>query len=246
MYTVRTFTQSAEDLERTAKKIADIGYRTVQISAIGKDVSYETAGAICREYDLKIALTHCDVNRILNDTEALIKEHEMMGCRYIGLGGMPEKYRNAEWIRYFATDMRPALRKIKDAGMQFMYHNHAFEFEKLQGTYMLDYLLADLSPEELGITLDVYWLQIAGVDICEWLTKLGDRIHCVHLKDVEVVNAAAVMAPVMEGNLNMKKILQTLEQTCCEYALVEQDICRESPFICLEKSYRNLRSLGYQ
>ena len=246
MYTVRTFTQTVEDFRRTAAKIADIGYKSVQISAIGKEVSYQAAGEICKEHGLEVALTHCDVNRILHDTEALIREHEQMGCRYIGLGGMPEKYRNAEWIRNFAVDMRPAVQMIKAAGMQFMYHNHAFEFEKFGGRFMLDYLLEDMTPDELGITLDVYWLQVAGVDICDWLNKLSDRIYCVHLKDVEVIGAVPVMAPVMEGNLNMQKILKTLEQTCCEYALVEQDVCRESPFTCLTKSYQNLRQLGYQ
>lgn len=56
-----------------------------------------------------------------------------------------------------------------------------------------------------------------------------------------------IMAPVMEGNLDFRKILATLEKTGkTKYLLVEQDICEGSPFDCLETSYNNLRSLGYQ
>ena len=46
--------------------------------------------------------------------------------------------------------------------------------------------------------------------------------------------------------MNFKAILKTLEGTNCEYILVEQDICRESPFVCLKKSYDNVAALGYK
>ena len=47
---------------------------------------------ICDENGLQIVLTHTDPNRILNDTEAVIREHDIMGCDYIGIGMMPQKY----------------------------------------------------------------------------------------------------------------------------------------------------------
>ena len=56
---------------------------------------------------------------------------------------------------------------------------------------------------------------------------------------------SSFMAPVMEGNLNFPGILKSLEETCCEYLLVEQDTCQGSPFDCLETSYRNLKNAGY-
>ena len=60
------------------------------------------------------------------------------------------------------------------------------------------------------------------------------------------MNGQEVMAPVMEGNMNFPAILEALKKTDCEYALVEQDTCLENPFVCLEKSYRNLAELGYR
>ena len=164
----------------------------------------------------QIVLTHSDINRIRKDTEQLIRDHEVMGCKYIGIGSMPEKYRNPDWIRRFAVDFKEPARMIKEAGMRLMYHNHAFEFEK------------------------------AGGDVCQWIERLADRIPCVHLKDRGIVNGQEVMAPVMEGNMNFPAILEALKKTDCEYALVEQDTCLENPFVCLEKSWRNLAELGYR
>ena len=200
-------------------------------------------------------LTHSDVNRILYDTEKLIAEHEILGCPYIGIGSMPEKYKTPEWLSHFAEDFREPAKKIADAGKLLMYHNHNFEFRRLkaEGTpgteprRVIEYMMDWFKPDELGFTLDTYWVQAAGGDVCEWIRLLADRIPCVHLKDMAVEEGGAVMAPVMEGNLNFPAILKALENTSCKYMLVEQDVCCQgSPFDCLKMSYDHLAAAGYR
>lgn len=246
LYTVRDYIQTEKDFAYTVKKIAEIGYTTLQISAIGKNISATRIRNICDEYGIKIVLTHSNPDRILYDTDALIEEHQIMGCDYIGIGCMPDKYRSAHWISHFADDYLEPARKIAAAGKLLMYHNHHFEFEKFHGKYMLEYLLEAFAPNELGITLDTYWIQAAGGDVCQWIEKLENRIPCVHLKDMSVEQSSPHMAPVMEGNMNFPAILHALESSCCKYLLVEQDICQTSPFDCLKKSYENLSALGYK
>mgnify|MGYP001052726087 FL=1 len=252
LYTIRAYTQNERDFARSMKRIAQTGYKTVQISAVGKDIRPERIREICDENGLEIVLTHSDVNRILYDTERLIAEHDIMGCKYIGLGAMPDKYRTPEWLAYFAEDFREPAKKIAAAGKLLMYHNHNFEFRKVRALgadgqkRMLEYLCDWFAPEELGFTLDTYWVQAGGADVCQWIGLLGDRIPCVHLKDMAMSPEGPVMAPVMEGNLNFPAILRELEGTSCEYLLVEQDICQGSPFDCLKTSYDNLASAGYR
>ncbi len=246
LYTVRDYIQNEKDIPFTLKKIAEMGYTTIQVSGMGK-IKPEVLREICDELSLKIILTHTDPNRILNETEEVIKEHTIFGCDYIGLGGMPEKYRRPEWIEHFAMDFKEPARKMADAGKLFMYHNHNFEFEKLNGKRMMETLMEDFSPEEMGVTLDTYWVQAAGADICEWIDILKDRIHCVHLKDMTVRGYAQLMAPVMEGNINFKAVLKKIEEVnTTQYLLVEQDTCEGSPFDCLQTSYKNLAKLGYK
>ena len=252
LYTIRAYTQSEKDFARSMKKIARIGYRTVQISAVGRDIRPERIREICDEEGLEIVLTHSDVNRILYDTERLIAEHDIMGCQYIGLGAMPDKYRAPEWLAYFAEDFREPAKKIAAAGKLLMYHNHNFEFRRLKAECtdgqkrMIEYLMEWFAPQELGFTLDTYWVQAAGADVCQWSGLLQDRIRWVQRKDMGMRPEGAVMAPVMEGNLNFDAILKKLEGTSCEYLLVEQDICQGSPFDCLKQSYDNLAAAGYR
>ncbi|WP_028552073.1 sugar phosphate isomerase/epimerase family protein [Paenibacillus sp. UNC451MF] len=245
LYTVRSFLQTEEDIRRTLHKIAEMGYRSIQVSAIGK-IKPETLRAMCDELSLEIALTHTNVDRILNETDQVIEEHQILGCDFIGIGAMPDKYREQDWYGYFAKDFREAAKRIAGAGKLFMYHNHNFEFEKINGKRLIERLLEDFSPDEMGITLDTYWVQAAGADVCEWIDILKERLHCVHLKDMTVRGMEQRMAPVMEGNMNFPAILKSLEKTNTKYLLVEQDVCQTSPFDCLRTSYNNLAALGYR
>jgi len=246
LFTLREYTQTAEDFDYSMGRVAEMGYKTVQISAIGP-IPAEKVREICDKHGLQIVLTHTDPNRILNDTEAVIREHDVMGCDYIGIGMMPQKYRSPEWLWHFAEDYEEPAKKIAAAGKLLMYHNHNLEFQKFNGRLVMDTLLESFAPEEMGFTIDTYWVQMGGGDICQWLKKLQGRTPCVHLKDMAVRGMEPIMAPVMEGNIDFPKVLRTMEELGgVKYALVEQDICEGSPFDCLKKSYDNLHTLGYE
>lgn len=245
-YTIRAYTQSERDLARALKKVRDIGYRTIQLSAIGP-IPARRVKQLCDDNGLQVVLTHTPEPRLLGDLDAVIEEHLMYGCRYVGLGGMQDRYRSEEGIGFFTEDYVPVAAKLKEAGLRFMYHNHAFEFAKLSdGRTMMAHLLSRIPADLMGVTADTYWLQVAGLDVVEWLADNRERLNCVHLKDLTVAGNEPRMAPVLEGNINFKGILAELSANgVTEHMLVEQDTCYESPFVCLEKSYRNVRSLGY-
>ena len=244
LYTLREFTQTEADLDYSLGRVKEIGYEAVQISAIGP-IPAERVRALCDKHGLQIVLTHTDPNRILNDTEAVIREHEIMGCEYIGIGMMPQKYRCPEWLWHFAEDYREPAKKIAAAGKLLMYHNHNFEFEKFDGKLVIDTLIESFSPEEMGFTLDTYWVQMGGGDSCDWLRKLKGRTQCVHFKDMTVHGWEPAMAPVLEGNIDFKKILATIRELGgVKHLLVEQDICEGSPFDCLKVSFDNLKAIG--
>ena len=244
LYTLRDYCQNERDFRESMKRVAEIGYKTVQISAIGP-IPQKTVRDICDSFDLKIVLTHTPPDRVLYDTDNVIAEHDILGCKHIGIGAMPGKYLEPDWIERFAVDYLEPARKIAAAGKLFMYHNHDFEFQRFNGKYILEYLLDAFSPDELGITLDTYWVQVAGCDVEDWIERLSGRLPCVHLKDLEMISGKPYMSPVMEGNLNFPKYLKAFEKAGTEYLLVEQDDCIGSPFACLKKSYDNLKALGY-
>lgn len=248
LYTIRNYTQNEVDLGRALEQVAKIGYEVVQLSAIGP-IAPKTVKNLCDQNGLKIVLTHTPEARFLNDLDKVIEEHQMYGAKYVGLGAMSEKYRNEGWLPRFAEDFEGPARKLKEAGLKFMYHNHAFEFVHLSdGRTMMEHLLEMMPADIMGITADTYWLQFAGVDVNAWMAAHADRLPCVHLKDLVPAGFEVHMAAVGQGNINYADILKTLSANgVTEYALVEQDNCYgEYQLDCLKKSYDHLVKLGYK
>ena len=178
--------------------------------------------------------------------EQLIEEHLLYGCRYVGLGYLPERYHSPDWLPCFADDFGPAAEELRRAGLKMMYHNHAFEFARFpDGKTLMQHLLEKMPASLMGVTADTYWLQFGGIDVVAWLRRHADRLHCVHLKDYAISGFEARMAAVGQGNLDFPGILSELEQNgVTEYALVEQDDCYgASPFSCLRQSHRNIAEI---
>lgn len=243
-YTVRDFTQNERDFRESMKRIADIGYEYIQLSGAGS-FNPRFIRDVCDENGLKIVLTHTKMD-IINDVDNVIKYHEILGCKYIGIGGSGKKYRIPGWMDRFSADYyQPAL-DMKNAGYRFMYHTHSDEFGRVgDGRRLLDHLLEGMPEDVMGLTLDLYWLQYAGCDVLQWIEKLQNRLQCVHAKDVGLNGNQIIMAPVGEGNMNYPAIWDLLEKLGkTEYVLVEQDECyMNNPFACLESSYKYLNSL---
>lgn len=247
-YTIREFTQNEADFARSMKKVADIGYTTIQLSAVG-DLKPTFMKQACDDNNLKIVLTHTNPDRMLKDPEGVIEDHNILGCQYIGIGMMPERYRSPEAVAGFADEFLRAAELFHKAGKKMMYHHHAMEWERVTpDKTMLDVILEKMPQEVLGITLDTYWVQAAGADVCDTIQALKDRIPCVHLKDMAIKGFEQRMAVVGEGNLPFNKILNLLKaQGTTKYLLVEQDNSYgEDPFACLKRSYEFLKGEGYQ
>ena len=247
LYTLRDFCKTTEDFAETLKKVADMGYTTVQVSGT---CAYE-AGWLrdqLRASGLTCEITHFSYDRILNEPDAVIEEHKTFGCSHIGIGSMPN------WTNGYAAfvaepRLRAAIQKIRSAGLMFMYHNHAFEYEtKLEdGRCLMEHLSEDFSPEEMGFTLDTYWVKYGGAEVIPEIERLSGRVPVVHFKDMLVTeDGERRMSWVGGGNaLDFEKIIPAFEQAGTNFAYIEQDNCYgESPFDCLKKSRDYLTSLG--
>jgi len=248
LFTVRDFCKDTESFAETLKRVADIGYTTVQVSGTC-DFEAEWLAEQLNKTGLRCVLTHTKPDRILGDPKKVCDGHKLFGCRNVGLGMIPGgKNITAEKYDKFVSDFKPAAKEIVANGCKFFFHNHCEEFTAyFDGKSCIDRMLEDFTPDELNFTLDTYWVQYAGCDPKEMLCKLKGRLECIHLKDMAVCPDTWEhrMAPVGYGNMNFESIIATAADCDVSYLLVEQDNCYgDDPFDCLEKSYKYLRSLG--
>ncbi len=220
-YTLREKNKTPEGLRNSFKIMKEIGYTVAQMSAICP-IEAERLMSFSQEFDLPITCTHSAYDRIIGDTDALIKEHVTYGCPVIGIGSMPDKFRGSvEGARAFLDSVREPMKKIEAAGLRFAYHNHAFEFDDLGGVCSYDILIEEAPT--LNYILDTYWFKYAGRDYLEYIKLFGnERLTNVHFKDMKTEPQGAI-CPCGAGTIDFAPVVKLCDELNIPYALVEQD-----------------------
>ena len=241
MYTTRQTCQDLQGFADTLSRIADIGYRTVQVSGTCPFEADWLKGQLDRT-GLQCVLTHTPPARLLGELDQVIADHTVFGCDYIGLGYWAfDPERDMSYEQFMQTWPQVA-KAIREGGKYFMYHNHDREFIKRDGKPILHLLAENIPADVMGFTLDTFWVQAGGGDPAQWLERLAGRIPCIHLKDYAYGRSMAVVG---EGNINFDRVFEKAEQGGTKYLLVEQDDCHgEDPIECLRRSYLYLKSCG--
>lgn len=162
-------------------------------------------------------------------------------------------------------EIRTIGQKVKDAGMTLLYHNHDFEFTKLEdGQYGLDYLYANVPADLLQTELDECWVKYSGVDPVEYLKKYAGRSPLVHLKDFyaegkqegdpyaliglnegEQKKAGTFeFRPLGEGLQDIPAIIGAAEEVGSKWLIVEQDdpSMGKTPMECVAMSMDFLKA----
>ena len=252
-YTLREQCKDLDGFAESLKKVADIGYQYVQISGT---CAYEPTW-LKEQLDkngLSCVLTHIPAARVRDEVEQVIADHEVFGCKHIGIGVSPQFKLLGEDMQETIDLAKTSGRKMADAGCLLMYHNHNQELHRdtPDRRSRLEVLADSTAPDELGFTLDTYWVQMGGGCVTDCIRALKGRLPCGHAKDVlphldDIVNNMPRMAPVGSGALDWNRILPAFEEAQTEYLIVEQDLTYdEDPFACLKKSYDFLKAQGLE
>ncbi|MEM7133230.1 MAG: sugar phosphate isomerase/epimerase [Chloroflexota bacterium] len=248
LYTVRDFTKTSADFAASMKKVSDIGYRAVQVSAIGP-IPHEEVKEVADDLGLTICITHIPYDRLWNETDSVIAQHKLWECDNVAIGSLPPSYREegASGYQRFAEEASDVGEKLFNAGLTFSYHNHSFEFERYphgNGTRTaLEIIYDESDPRYLQAEIDTYWIQHGGGDVVQWITRMTNRMPVIHVKDMVMQGREQLMAEVGEGNLNWPSILNACKEANVGWLAVEQDICQRDPFESLAISFKNLEKM---
>ncbi len=250
MYTVRDFCQTAADVIESVKKIARIGYTALQSSAMQgvPEMGYQEFRKVCDGEGVSICASHISFDEMRDSPEKVVEEHQIMGCKYPGIGGAPAGTYDSEanCIR-FAREASEVAAKLAESGLSFIYHNHSTEFARPAGSKrtMLEIFFDESDPELFNFELDTYWVAHGGGSPVAWIEKCAGRCPVLHYKDFAItLQREQFYTEIGEGNLDWPGINEAAEKAGCVYAAIEQDTCPGDPFDSLAISYKNLVEMG--
>ncbi|MDD4681042.1 MAG: sugar phosphate isomerase/epimerase [Clostridia bacterium] len=267
VYSVRDYAE--KDLKGTLQKIKEVGYDGVEFAGLYGHTVAEVKSMV-EEIGLNPISAHVPLDEMLSDPNKVIAGYAEIGCKYIAVPHLDVDRRpGTEMFMQTIKDIEGLGETAKKHGIQLLYHNHDFEFKKINGEYALDVLYQTVPSDLLQTQIDTCWVNVAGEDPADYVRKYSGRAPVVHLKDfvmsgkekpeqmyvllgtdsekaVEQEEETFGFRPIGYGVQNFPAILTASEEAGAEWLVVEQDrpSMGKTAMECAELSRKYLNSLG--
>ncbi|MBQ7964398.1 MAG: sugar phosphate isomerase/epimerase [Alistipes sp.] len=265
LYTVRG--DMEQDFKGTLQKVKALGYDGVEFAGLFNNAPADI-NAMCKEIGLVPISAHVPLAEMLADVDKVIADYKAIGCEYIVVPYVTEERRpGGDKFFQMVDEIRAIGEKCKAAGLTLLYHNHDFEFKKLEsGEYGLDYLYANVPADLLQTELDQCWVKYSGLDPVEYLKKYTGRAPVVHLKDFHIEgkqegdpyaliglnenetkkSSAFEFRPLGNGVQDIPSIIAAAKEAGSKWLVVEQDqpSMGKTPIECAATSMEYLKSIG--
>lgn len=187
LYSARNFQPWADVL----KMLAGAEYENVE--GFGGVYEDPTAfRALMDQNGLAMPSGHFSIDALEGDFDTVVATATTLGveriyCPHLVADKRPSN--KAGWVD-FAQRLGAAGEKIRAAGFAFGWHNHDFEFVPAVDGCVPMQVLLDTAPD-LDWEADIAWIIRGGADPFDWISRHGDRITAVHVKDIAPAGEAA-------------------------------------------------------
>jgi sugar phosphate isomerase/epimerase len=253
LYTLRD--QLAIDLDGTLAALAEIGYRRVEHAGFVGRTAAQFRAALDAA-GLRATSGHVGVPQPFDAAtwQAALADAHTLGSRYIvhPFFGVNDAgpIRDSATYRAFARDLNRAGALAKRAGLRFGYHNHHFEFFRLDGGTRtgFDVLTEETDPDLVHFEMDLFWVTRGARDPVDLIRANRGRIRQFHVKDM---NADGSFEDPGQGLIDFARIFRYAREAGVAEYIVERDDAGTPPrapadaLTTAEVGYRYLAGLRF-
>jgi len=236
------------DPKGTLKTISNIGYKNLEAANYDNGKIYGMAPAEFRSYiedlGMKLSSAHLhgpkyspeNINEALEWWKKAADDHKITGASYIIKPSMPLPTTLQELDTW--NDYYNAIGDIAaQSGLMFGFHNHAREFEKIEGEVMLEYMIKNTNPDTVCYELDVYWCKKGGHDPATFINKHAGRFPLLHIKDEKELGES--------GEMDYRPIFEAAYKQGLDYYFVEVERYNHEPLESVRQSFHYLNDAPY-
>lgn len=265
VYSVRD--DAAKDFKGTMQAIKDMGYDCVELAGL---YGMEPAAirAALDAVGIPALSAHVPYAELVADIPGTVAAYVTIGCKYIAVPYLMDEDRpGTPAFPQVMENIAKIGEECNKQGITLLYHNHDFEFVRLEdGRYGLDTLYETVPASLLQTELDTCWVNVAGEDPAAYIRKYAGRCPVVHLKDFfmdrenkpeqmyELIGVekkardrgSFEFRPVGYGLQDMPSILAAAVESGASYVVVEQDMSvGRTPMEAIRMSREYLKSQGW-
>jgi len=250
LYTVRDHLD--KDLEGTLARVAEIGYREVEIGSFN---FYGRKPAelrrIIASHGLKVFSMHFTEPQLQSGLARCIAQAKECGLSYLGLASLEGKSRaSLEAVKRDAEWFNQVGESAQRAGCRFFYHGHNFDYAQVDGAVIYDELIRRTDPKLVSFQLDCFWCVRAGKDPVDYFHRFPGRFPQLHIKDLKpgfaptTGEGPSAFTEVGQGIIDWKKIFRAAKEGGLRHFYVEQDECDRDSLESARISYNYLHNLN--
>lgn len=236
LYTLRD--AMSESVEKTLSLVARIGYSEVEFAGL-HGWSPERMRGLLRDLGLHAPASHDDIPANEDQLEQLLGRARALGQRWVIMPYFAGE--NLSSYQRLAERLNRAGEIARGHGIRIGYHNHAHEFDTINGKRPYDVLLDETDRWLVDFEIDLYWVVKAGVDPLELFECAPWRFPLGHVKDMA---ADGAFADVGEGVIDFGRIFEQNHRSGMRHFVVERDD-QVHPAETVRDGYRYLRHLRF-
>lgn len=243
LFTLRE--QLEADFEGTLRHVAGLGYEGVEFFHYG-DIPANKMRALLDELGIKAIGSHIQLSNLKENLDYEITYLKTIGAKYAICPWLAPEIRDVDSWKQHLVDLAEIGRACTEQGIEFLYHNHEFEFNTLiDGEMVFEVLFNRVPATDLKVEMDIGWVQYSGIDPVAYINKYAGRLPLLHLKDfLQESRDPEKQIDTVElgqGSLPLHNIVKAASDADVEWIIVEQDSCTNPPLESVATSYKWLQ-----
>lgn len=248
LYTVRD--KIKQNLDNTLNRLSEIGYNSMEAAGYsptdGTFYGMKPKAFADKLTQLGMPLHSSHTTFAPDTAEKVFADAVEAGSKYVIYPYLVEDMRqNIDGYKATAEMFNKMGEIGNKYGIRFGYHNHAFEFEEMDGQIGMDVLIGETDPELVTFEVDLYWVIKGGYKPVDYLQKHPGRFEIFHVKDMAKTEDM-FFSPVGIGRIDFESIFAIKEIAGMKMFFVEQDSFKEyDPFESIEMSFNYLNNANF-
>jgi sugar phosphate isomerase/epimerase len=220
-----------KDFDGTLKKLAAQGFRAIEMCSPPGYVNYgfgplanmkpsemreriHAAGLICQS-------CHFGFKELKDNLDARLEFAHGLGLKQmiISTFALPKDGTLADWM-HAVDDANKLGHRAHQAGIQMGFHNHNFEFAKIDGQLIYDKLMGAFDPKAIKMQFQVAVVEL-GYQAKDFFEKYPGRFISMHLADWSPTEKKQV--PMGQGVVDWKELFAAAPKAGIKNYFVEMD-----------------------
>ncbi len=236
LYTIRE--PLAQDFKGVLRDLVKLGCDGVEFAFNYGNMEPDELAAYMKEIGLHTCGMHIGAQSFDDPNNKNYAYAKALGCKYLTFSfGGPFSKNLPEVVRLAKIAGEGAAKN----GLTFTYHNHAAEFEKIDGVYAIDKIFEATDPKKVQSELDVYWVKKGGEDPVKYIRKYAKRLPQIHMKDMDPDDGG--FTELGRGTVDLKACVDAAVGTACKWLIYEEDTCHFDQFESAKISLEYLRKI---